>query len=187
MRRALAFGILAGPALAWVPVSMWCRAHLEGWVPWGTELPLPIRIGLAIDNHLVRLLPFAVIAIVLAMPFLAWIASFLASASFESNLRALLGWTVFGYLVTLPLPILVLLHSRHWVSAFAPLMWAGIVTYVIALGTGFAVQRQRYQAGTSSWRPGTVLWVGAFGGFGGLYPIMLWYYARRDLRRAGAA
>ena len=129
MRRVLAFGILAGPALAWVPVSMWCRAHVEGWVASGTELPLPIRIGLAIDNHLVRLFPFAVIATVLAMPFLAWIASFLASAGFESNLRALLGWTVFGNLVTLPLLILVLLHSRHWVSAFAPLMWAGIVTY----------------------------------------------------------
>jgi hypothetical protein len=191
MRRTLAFGVLAGPALAWVPVSVWLRAHVGEWVASGTELPLPIRIGLAIDHHVVRLLPFAVIATLLAMPFLAWGASFLASTSFESNVRALLVWTVFGYLFALPLLILVLLHRRHWVSALAPLMWADIVTYAIALGAGFAVQRQRYQAGTSSWRARTVLWVGTFAlllkGLGPFYPIMLWYYARRDLRRAGAA
>jgi hypothetical protein len=187
MRRALAFGILAGPGLAWVPVSVWLRAHVEQWVASGTELPLPIRIGLAIDNQLLRLLPFAVIATVLAMPFLAWIASFLASPSFEVNLRALLGWAVFGNLLMLPLDILILLHSRHWVSALAPLVWAGFIAYAIALGTGFVVQRQRYEAGKSSWRAGTVLWVGTLTGVGGLYPILLWYYARRDVPRIGGA
>jgi hypothetical protein len=157
----------------------------------GHGAALLIRIGIAIDNDLVRLLPFAVIAVLFAMPFLAWIASFLASASFESNLRALLAWTVFGYLLELPLLTLVLLHRRYWMSMFAPFVWTGPVIYAIALGTGFVVQRQRYEAGTSSWRPRTVLWVGSLAvlvrGFGAFYPIVLWYYARRDLRRATPA
>ena len=186
----MAFGILAGPALAWIPVSVWLQSHVESWQASGTLLPLPIRIGLAIDNHLVRLLPFYVIAILFAMPFLAWAASFLASESFESNLRALLGWTVFDYLLQLPLLILVLLHRRYWHSILAPSVWASVVIYAIALGTGFVVQRQRYEAGTSSWRARTVLWVGTLAllvkGLGAFYPIILWFYARRDLGRVRA-
>jgi hypothetical protein len=87
--------------------------------------------------------------------------------------------------------VLWVARSPSLVVALLPIWWAGIVAYVLALGAAVAVQRDRRNAGRSSWRPRTVLWVGWLatfvGGAGFLVPALVWWGAWRDRRRTDAA
>lgn len=189
MSRRAVFAIAAAPAIAWIPVTLWLHAHLDEWIGSGTVLPLGVRLALFADNQFVRVMPFAVLAIALAMPLLAWGAAHLRASGPAGHVRSLATWSCLS--LGLQCAAFVAFWKAPTALVLAGLLsawWVGIVAYVLGLGAAVAVQRDRWSAGRSTWHPRTVLWIGWLatfvGGAGYLVPALVWFGARRDQRLA---
>ena len=54
LSRRTAFAIAVGPAIAWIPVTLWLHAHLDEWIASGGVLPLGVRLALFAENLFIR-------------------------------------------------------------------------------------------------------------------------------------
>jgi hypothetical protein len=166
MRPKAVFAALTLPAALLAGVTMWGHAEASGWTPAAGELSLPVRAALALDNWVIRLLPFAMIPVALLWPVIVWgLESITGAASHRNSAtRAdVVGWWAASGSLFLAVGIAsaVLFFYRPTVevpaAALACVAWVGIVAFWLSLAAAFGVQQKRYASRESAWTSGRLL------------------------------
>ena len=166
MRRGVVFGLLAAPAVVWAGVASWAQWMARGWTPGQGELAFSIRVGLATSQCAIRLAPFAVVAGGLVWPLLIpAIAALAEGPSPRSCARpkdVLIWWSVSAAVVATIMVIGGIALNGTWslepsMPMLAGLGWIGVAAFLVSMAAAYSVQRRRYAAHQSTWRPRTVL------------------------------
>jgi hypothetical protein len=198
MRPKAVFAVLTLPVFLLAVVTLWAHVQASGWTPAAGELSLPIRAALALDNWVIRLLPFAVIPAALIWPVIVWGITAVtgASSSRSSATRAdvVRWWAASGsFFIASGVASAVLFLYRPAVelpsTALACLAWGGIVAFWLSLAAAYGVQQKRHASGESSWASGDLLvGVGALNCLG-LFalPLLAFIAFRRGESSAGRA
>lgn len=184
------FAVSMVPALGWLALDIWVRSTLPEWIESGAKLSLLVRLLIFAHNWVIRLLPFAAVAFVVLSPLFA-IGFALATDSGqetpESEQKSLAVWWCTALALAVGGALVVTGNNLLIVVATA---WASFVSYSIALGSAFRLQRARVRRGSSTvnarWflgGAGLLLYIPPVGF---LVPPILWTLARNDAEHVHA-
>jgi hypothetical protein len=166
MRRGVVFAILAAPAAVWAIITILAQSEASGWIPALGELSLPIRVVLASNRWIVRVLPFVAVPVSLLWPLIVLGLAALTgtfSGRNTATLRDIVIWwcvsVVFfaAMFLTGVVYFLRMPEAEFLVTLMASLAWMGIVAFWVSMVAAYAVQQKRYVALESTWRPGWLL------------------------------
>lgn len=166
MRRAGLFLALTAPVALWAGVSVWAGSKASGWTPALGELGLPVRVALASQQWVIRLLPFAILPVAVAWPLvLPVIAALTRSPESRTDVvrkDVAIWWCISAVAFGAMLLAGGLVYFRQPETEGATpvlicLGWMGMVAFWVSLGTAYAVQQSRHAARKSGWRPRELL------------------------------
>jgi hypothetical protein len=195
MRRSLVFAVLSTPVLAFAGLTLWAQFSASGSALDWTELSLPVRVGLALNNWTIRIVPFVAIGLALAWPlFILAIVAVTGSLSSHNGARprdVLLWWCVsaaacLALAATVGLSYYFQPDATPPAAFLASLGWMAAVAFWISLSAVYLIQQNRYVAGETTWHPKWLLAGLVALNCVGLYalPILLVVAFRKGTHRA---